>query len=89
MEYNSSYNDIIMSNNSSYNDIIMRNNSSDNDLIMSNNPSITKEVEKSSINTGEKVWELPLWDDYSKDIKSKILFSLAKQTVKSFIVSSI
>ena len=27
---------------------------------------------KASDKTGEKVWELPLWDDYSKDIKSKI-----------------
>ena len=31
-----------------------------------------KEVQKASKNTGEKVWELPLWDDYSRDIKSKI-----------------
>ena len=40
--------------------------------IMSNSPEIVKEVQKASKNTGEKVWELPLWDEYSRDIKSKI-----------------
>ena len=40
--------------------------------LMTNNQKLLKEVCKSSDKTGEKVWELPLWDDYSKDIKSKI-----------------
>jgi len=40
--------------------------------LMTNNQKLLKEVFKASDNTGEKVWELPLWDDYSKDIKSKI-----------------
>jgi len=40
--------------------------------LMTNNQKLLKEVIKSSYNTGERVWELPLWDDYSKDIKSKI-----------------
>ena len=40
--------------------------------LMTNNSKLLKEVLKASDNTGEKVWELPLWDDYSEDIKSKI-----------------
>ena len=33
---------------------------------------LLKEVFKASDKTGERVWELPLWDDYTKDIKSKV-----------------
>jgi len=40
--------------------------------LMTNDQKLLKEVFKASDKTGEKVWELPLWDDYSKDIKSKI-----------------
>ena len=40
--------------------------------LMTNNQKLLKEVFKASDKTGEKVWELPLWDEYSKDIKSKI-----------------
>ena len=34
--------------------------------------SLISEIKKSSIQSSEKVWELPLWEEYSKDIKSKI-----------------
>ena len=40
--------------------------------IMGNNNDFIKEVKQSSDRTGEKVWELPLWDEYSNDIKSKV-----------------
>jgi leucyl aminopeptidase len=30
------------------------------------------EIKNASKNTDEKVWELPLWDEYAKDIKSKV-----------------
>ena len=33
---------------------------------------LLNQVKVSSDNTGERVWELPLWDEYSKDIKSNI-----------------
>ena len=39
--------------------------------IMGNDKTLISKIKKASDNTGEKVWELPLWDDYSKDIKSK------------------
>ena len=40
--------------------------------IMTNNEELVKEIISCSKITGERVWELPLWDEYSKDIKSKI-----------------
>jgi len=40
--------------------------------IMGNNNNLIKEVKSSAEKTNERVWELPLWDEYSKDIKSKI-----------------
>jgi len=40
--------------------------------IMGNSDALINEIKKSSKKTDEKVWELPLWDVYSKDIKSKI-----------------
>ncbi len=40
--------------------------------IMGNNPDLIQEVKSAGETTGEKVWELPLWDEYAKDIKSKI-----------------
>ena len=40
--------------------------------LMTNNQKLLKEVFKASDKTGERVWELPLWDDYTKDIKSKV-----------------
>jgi len=40
--------------------------------IMGNNSSLIKSIQKSSAKTGERVWELPLWEEYSRDIKSNI-----------------
>ena len=40
--------------------------------IMGNNSKLLRRVEKASKKTGEKVWELPMWEEYSKDIKSKV-----------------
>jgi len=40
--------------------------------IMGNDEDLLNQVKVSSDNTGERVWELPLWDEYSKDIKSNI-----------------
>ena len=40
--------------------------------IMGNNEELINEIKLSSEETGEKVWQLPLWDEYCKDIKSQI-----------------
>ena len=40
--------------------------------IMGNDESLLNEIKKSSNKSHEKVWELPMWNEYSKDIKSKI-----------------
>ncbi len=40
--------------------------------ILGNNPDLIKSIEKSSKNTGELVWELPLWDEYCDQVKSNI-----------------
>jgi leucyl aminopeptidase len=40
--------------------------------IMGNSSKLINEIKKSSDQSNEKVWELPLWDEYAKDIKSKI-----------------
>ena len=40
--------------------------------IMGNNDKLINDVKSSSEETGEKVWQLPLWDEYCKDIKSQI-----------------
>ena len=40
--------------------------------IMGNDEGLINEVKKAAESTGEKVWELPLWEEYSKDIKSKV-----------------
>jgi len=40
--------------------------------IMGNDEKLLNQVKASSDTTGERVWELPLWDEYSKDIKSNI-----------------
>ena len=39
--------------------------------LMGNDDKLINKIKKSSEATGEKVWELPLWDEYSKDIKGK------------------
>ncbi len=51
--------------------------------VMGNDDKLMEEVKISSENTGEKVWELPLWPEYCKQIKSdvadiKILAQLGK-----------
>ena len=40
--------------------------------LMGNNTTLISKVKKASNRTDERVWELPMWDDYSKDIKSKV-----------------
>jgi leucyl aminopeptidase len=40
--------------------------------IMGTDDSLISKVKKSAKNTGEKVWEFPLWDEYCKQVKSKI-----------------
>lgn len=40
--------------------------------LMSNNDDVVAEVQAASDKTGERVWQLPLWDDYKEDIKSKV-----------------
>tara|TARA_Y100000590_G_scaffold185885_1_gene211837 strand:+ start:1196 stop:2656 length:1461 start_codon:yes stop_codon:yes gene_type:complete len=40
--------------------------------IMGNNNNLIKQIQNSSEATGERVWQLPLWDEYCKDIKSQI-----------------
>ena len=39
--------------------------------VMGNDVSLMKEVKQASKITSEKVWELPLWDEYSREIKGK------------------
>ena len=39
--------------------------------IMGNNEKLLSRVKSSAESTDEKVWELPLWDEYSNDIKGK------------------
>ncbi len=40
--------------------------------VMGNNEKLMEEVKISSKRTGEKVWELPLWPEYCKQIKSDV-----------------
>ena len=40
--------------------------------IMGTDPSLISAIKNSSDNTGEKVWEFPLWDEYLDQVKSKI-----------------
>ncbi len=40
--------------------------------LMGNNKEFIEKIKISGYNTGEKVWELPLWDEYKEQIKSKI-----------------
>jgi len=40
--------------------------------LMGNNSSLINKVKKASNKSGEKVWELPMWEEYSRDIKSKV-----------------
>jgi len=38
--------------------------------LMGNNTHLIKKIKEAAEKTGEKVWELPLWDAYSKQLKS-------------------
>ena len=40
--------------------------------IMGNNDNLINDIKSSSNETGEKVWQLPLWEEYCKDIKSQV-----------------
>ncbi len=39
--------------------------------LMGNNEDLINQIKESGMATNEKVWELPLWREYSKDIKGK------------------
>jgi len=39
--------------------------------VMGNDESLMKEIKKASEITSEKVWELPLWEEYTREIKGK------------------
>ncbi len=38
--------------------------------LMSNRRKLVKKIQKASKQSGDRVWELPLWDDYDKQLKS-------------------
>jgi len=40
--------------------------------IMGTDEKLIEKVKKSSVKTGEKVWEFPLWEEYCKQVQSKI-----------------
>ncbi|MFC1481156.1 leucyl aminopeptidase [Candidatus Neomarinimicrobiota bacterium] len=40
--------------------------------LMGNNDELIEEVKSASEKTGERVWQLPMWEEYTEDIKSKI-----------------
>ncbi|MFB0515870.1 MAG: leucyl aminopeptidase [Candidatus Neomarinimicrobiota bacterium] len=40
--------------------------------LMGNNDDLIEEVKRASEKTGERVWQLPLWEEYAEDIKSKV-----------------
>lgn len=40
--------------------------------IMGNNDDLVKDIINAGEYTGERCWQLPLWDDYSQDMKSEI-----------------
>jgi leucyl aminopeptidase len=40
--------------------------------IMGTDDTLIQRIKESSRSTGEKVWEFPLWDEYCKQVKSKI-----------------
>ena len=40
--------------------------------IMSNNETLVENIKVSSDNTGEHVWQLPLWDEYCDQVKSEV-----------------
>jgi len=40
--------------------------------LMGNNDSLIEEVKAAADKTGERVWQLPMWEEYKEDIKSKV-----------------
>ena len=38
--------------------------------LFSNNDALTKKIKNSADNTGDRVWELPLYDDYFDELKT-------------------
>ena len=40
--------------------------------LLSNNESLVENIKVSSDNTGEHVWQLPLWDEYCDQVKSEV-----------------
>ena len=40
--------------------------------LMGNNEDLIAEMKEASEKTGERVWQLPLWEEYKEDIKSKV-----------------
>ena len=40
--------------------------------MLGNNPGLKDKIRKASLLTGEKVWELPLWEEYNEQIKSDL-----------------
>ncbi|UCD38304.1 MAG: leucyl aminopeptidase [Fidelibacterota bacterium] len=40
--------------------------------LMGNNDDLIEEVKQAADKTGERVWQLPMWEEYSEDIKSKV-----------------
>ena len=40
--------------------------------LFSNNENLANELIKASTNSGERLWQFPLWEDYKKEIKSDV-----------------
>jgi leucyl aminopeptidase len=40
--------------------------------LLGNDESLLKRIEEASVKTGEKVWRLPLWDEYFEYLKSDV-----------------
>lgn len=40
--------------------------------LFGNDPKLTAQIQKASDETGERVWEMPLWEEYHDQIKSEI-----------------
>jgi len=40
--------------------------------LLGNDESLLKRIEEASVKTGEKVWRLPLWDEYFEYLKSEV-----------------
>jgi leucyl aminopeptidase len=41
-------------------------------VMMTNNDKLAIQIEKAADTTGEKVWRLPLWDDYKPELDSDV-----------------